>query len=238
MSMGDSSYSSGTAWRATWVTLACLVALNAAYWLSYAYAQEFNQRWLRGEDRLIEWITFTGFFGAALVTWSAARKAGRLAFVYLLGLGFFFFVCAGEEISWGQRIFGFATPDSVKAINEQEEFNLHNLQQEWISPLGIVSMIMIAFGVVVPLVTRNRLPGFFPVVAVVPVFFAAELLTTVRKLLKPSLVARFGEETAMVVRLDTAEFKEMVWGVACLLAALSLRRAWNRLPTLPSDPSR
>lgn len=44
-----------------------------------------------------------------------------------LGLAAVFFFGAGEEISWGQRILGFQTPDSISQVNRQEEFNLHNL---------------------------------------------------------------------------------------------------------------
>jgi len=36
-------------------------------------------------------------------------------------------VVAFEEISWGQRIFGIATPDCIKQINVQNEITLHNL---------------------------------------------------------------------------------------------------------------
>lgn len=31
-----------------------------------------------------------------------------------------------EEISWGQRIFGWSTPQALKAHNYQQEANLHN----------------------------------------------------------------------------------------------------------------
>ena len=34
---------------------------------------------------------------------------------------------AGEEISWGQRIFGFATPEFLLPLNQQQEFNVHNI---------------------------------------------------------------------------------------------------------------
>ena len=34
---------------------------------------------------------------------------------------------AEEEISWGQRIFGFATPEFLLPLNYQKEFNVHNL---------------------------------------------------------------------------------------------------------------
>jgi hypothetical protein len=46
---------------------------------------------------------------------------------YFLALAFLLFVAFGEEISWGQRIFNFETPEAIKAINSQNEFNIHNL---------------------------------------------------------------------------------------------------------------
>jgi hypothetical protein len=44
-----------------------------------------------------------------------------------LGMALLFFFGAGEEISWGQRIFGVATPADLAGINTQGETNLHNL---------------------------------------------------------------------------------------------------------------
>jgi hypothetical protein len=44
-----------------------------------------------------------------------------------LGLALLFFVAFGEEISWGQRIFGWSTPESLAKVNYQQETNLHNL---------------------------------------------------------------------------------------------------------------
>ena len=38
-----------------------------------------------------------------------------------------FFIAFGEEISWGQRILGIETPESLEGINDQGETNLHNL---------------------------------------------------------------------------------------------------------------
>lgn len=37
-------------------------------------------------------------------------------------------VCFGEEISWGQRIFGWRTPEFFSKHNAQNETNLHNIQ--------------------------------------------------------------------------------------------------------------
>jgi hypothetical protein len=44
-----------------------------------------------------------------------------------VGLALLFFFGAGEEISWGQRIFGFETPKALAQANKQDELNLHNL---------------------------------------------------------------------------------------------------------------
>ena len=46
--------------------------------------------------------------------------------VYILG-GIVLVFAAGEEISWGQRIFNFATPDFLIPLNASNEFNVHNI---------------------------------------------------------------------------------------------------------------
>lgn len=51
---------------------------------------------------------------------------GQKNLFYLL-LGVLFFICFGEEISWGQRIFNIKTPEIISEFNAQKEINLHNL---------------------------------------------------------------------------------------------------------------
>src|SRR5690606_27922034 len=53
---------------------------------------------------------------------------GRILQLSLLVLAILFFFGAGEEISWGQRILGFDTPDELSAVNAQDEANLHNVE--------------------------------------------------------------------------------------------------------------
>ena len=43
-------------------------------------------------------------------------------YIYLIALLYYFF----EEISWGQHIFGWETPDFFMKINSQNETNIHN----------------------------------------------------------------------------------------------------------------
>lgn len=48
----------------------------------------------------------------------------------LLGVAFVLF--AMEEISWGQRLFGWQTPEILERANIQKETNLHNLLSEYL----------------------------------------------------------------------------------------------------------
>jgi len=59
----------------------------------------------------------------------------------LLGIGAFFI--AGEEISWGQWLFHFDTPENWAELNSQKEFNLHNLE---IFQRGGKELPLIVFG--------------------------------------------------------------------------------------------
>ena len=59
------------------------------------------------------------------VAFKNTKKYPERKYFFLLTLVFFF--ACGEEISWGQRIFNIETPEAIKEINIQKEFNFHNL---------------------------------------------------------------------------------------------------------------
>ena len=46
--------------------------------------------------------------------------------LFLLLIALALFALGGEEISWGQRLLGFQTPQAIKEINTQDEFTFHN----------------------------------------------------------------------------------------------------------------
>ena len=50
----------------------------------------------------------------------------RLGWVHLL-FALALFVAALEEVSWGQRLFGWSTPEGLSRVNEQDETTLHNI---------------------------------------------------------------------------------------------------------------
>lgn len=88
--------------------------------------------WLIQEDGLIESVGTAGFFLTGLAFLGAWWQHKRPFFWFkqlsYLGLAALFIFVAGEEISWGQRIFGFDTPTELREINTQDEFNFHNLE--------------------------------------------------------------------------------------------------------------
>ena len=105
----------------------CL-CLNVFFFSSLLAADHSTFQALSREDHLVENLTVVWFLLAGLllfVTALAERSFFRRC-VYILG-GMAVVFAAGEEISWGQRIFGFATPDYLMSINDQKEFTVHNI---------------------------------------------------------------------------------------------------------------
>lgn len=97
------------------------------------------------EDHLAEWGTSLALLAAAVLAGVVARRLWRrgervqaLAYV-LLAIGTF--LGAGEEISWGQRVIGLETPESVMAANLQEELNVHNLGVVY--PLYVAALLLV-----------------------------------------------------------------------------------------------
>jgi hypothetical protein len=93
---------------------------------------------LGDEDGLIEnlgaffLLVTSGFFLTSYFKSSVSDKDTNLLrrkknIVYLL-LAVLFFIGFGEEISWGQRMFGWKTPDYFIEINRQDETNFHNIE--------------------------------------------------------------------------------------------------------------
>lgn len=121
------------------------------------------------------------FLAAYLNSSGSGNRLGRFATVrnlfYLL-LALLFLVCAGEEISWGQRIFDWETPQILDELNAQGETNLHNIQIfHYANPDGsrksfagmllnmnrLFSIFWLSFCVIIPLINRYsaRVRQFF-----------------------------------------------------------------------------
>lgn len=83
------------------------------------------------EDGLAENLTAVMLFAASIVSvyrvkqYIPLKKYGWITTQVLLAV--FFFFAAGEELSWGQRIFNIQSGEFFQQHNLQGETNLHNL---------------------------------------------------------------------------------------------------------------
>ena len=89
---------------------------------------------LAKEDGPIEWLTVLGLVLSCMVCiYRVATLKTQKNWVFVgvwSFLALFAFFGAGEEISWGQRIFNIESSDWFKQNNAQAETNLHNLVVE------------------------------------------------------------------------------------------------------------
>jgi hypothetical protein len=159
------------------------------------------------------------FFLVAGIAFLLAFARWPSVFTLLLGLLFLFAFL--EEISYGQRLFGFATPQYFLEHNVQQEFNLHNM--EWfertdevgegfldklVSMDRLFSLFWLGYCVVVPVIcrfsgramrlaTRIRLP-------IAPLVIAALFVLNY-------LVGKAFEAARPALAADVTEIKETVF---------------------------
>lgn len=118
----------------TEIIVTVLIGLSLLVGLYYAFilgAERFESDYVV-EDGLVEYGTAFCLLGISLYSLRKFIKYKKNhALLWCVGtLGFFalFLFGAGEEVSWGQRIIGFETPESLKEINRQDEVTLHNIR--------------------------------------------------------------------------------------------------------------
>ncbi len=145
---------------ALWLWFPPLLAIVVIAAKLYAPAA-FYARYIDSELGLVELATpllalLGVWFGVETVR--LARQRVPLLFTAWLvctTLGCFYF--AGEELSWGQQLFQWQTPDSIAALNDQHETNLHNMSS-WFDqkPRLLLELWVLVGGIIVPL---KRLAG-------------------------------------------------------------------------------
>jgi len=136
------------------------------------------------EDGVVEWATVLAYVFAAGWLLVVVRKlspswwfkgATLLLALFCLGV-------AGEEISWGQRLFGFKPPEVFLERNFQQELNLHNVLMDErglgfaLDSKDLVIAIALGFGCLWPWLVRRRRFSVFaqlaPPYALVPLALA------------------------------------------------------------------
>lgn len=102
---------------------------------------------------------FMALFMLFRTNWKTQKEIGVVVLLAALGSFYIF----GEEISWGQHILNWDTPEYWSAVNDQNETNLHNTSS-WLDqkPRLLLFIGIVAAGLVVPALRRWR-PDVLPV---------------------------------------------------------------------------
>lgn len=134
---------------------ALLVAFAAIYALDLGMYRQ-----LLREDGPVENFTAAFLFLSAILSLLLAVKIRRrFRYYHWFYVLFSLFTAFGamEEISWGQRIFGFDSPEFFKKYAVQEEINIHNVieKRTRIKTREAAPVLVLAYGVGLPLWTRK-----------------------------------------------------------------------------------
>jgi len=118
------------------------------------------------EDGPIEWLTVVALILALGVCCFRLKVLiGTRPPLFLSMLGLLALFClfgAGEEISWGQRIFNFDSPEIFKKYNSQQELGLHNLKfgdfkiNKVIFSKTLTVLFLVYLGVMTPLYRKGE----------------------------------------------------------------------------------
>ncbi|HSL41880.1 MAG TPA: hypothetical protein VK897_00510 [Anaerolineales bacterium] len=136
------------------------------------------------EDGIFENLTAFYLFLTSVVfaiAFFRFRKSSWLLRLSFAGLALLFFMGAGEEISWGERIFDWDDKNYIRGINVQGELTLHNLKyfqgEDSILPVSISQLFILfvfGFAVLIPVVCllfpkiERLVAPHFPVLPWVP----------------------------------------------------------------------
>jgi hypothetical protein len=109
------------------VSLCLLVAIIAIASLEMYLFDQWLMVLLANEDGPYENFEAAAYFIAAFLLLHAVAVRG-VRNIWVIGIALLFFMVGGEEISWGQRIFAIASPETLREVNVQGETNIHNLK--------------------------------------------------------------------------------------------------------------
>ena len=211
------------AWGLFWLPLFSLAGLLIG---AAIYRPAYDR--LLQEDYPVEWAQFAFCLFTSVVAFMSVRTSIRRRrrlltwLLVLFAIGCFFL--AGEEISWGQRVFGIATPSDFKS-NQQDEMNLHNFaggfDPEALFRQAQVVLSLLLAGLVVNGRFRNFRPGSFwrivsPPVCTLPLFLSMPAYRIYRLFTAP-------EQNFAVRMQEWAEFCQylgMAVAIACLYFAV------------------
>jgi hypothetical protein len=227
------------AWLMTGVTIGGAAIFILIAGLDPAHFESLTRKDAEGDTGLVEHLTVLCLIPAilasiyALVRWQD-RLPSRLLVVWLtlwIAACVYF---AGEEASWGQWYFGYETPEVIAQLNDQDEFNLHNMSS-WLDqkPRAMVKTFIIVAGLLVPVwlwFRRDNQPPLVARYASLVYWVIAPPMCWVAAAIV--LGQRIGSwiDLPLMQRVGTSEFRELgiAWFLSLYLLSFVVRM---RAPT-------
>ncbi|WP_293625556.1 hypothetical protein [Salinisphaera sp.] len=235
-----------------WAWLGVPLAIYFAHYVARALLDApVYDAWLLHESGLTEVGTVVilalALAGGLVATAWAFRRSDRALAIFfaLFSLGCLYF--GGEEASWGQHWFGWATPDQWRALNNQAETNLHNSNSLAGSlldqlPRNLLAAAILVGGCILPI--RRWLSGrayahdsfgywAMPTFDCVVIGFIAPLASIPEKLFEAAM-----DDVPYPFDIDGGEVKELMFAVfLCLYIVTVLVRIRRDTVTPVASPA-
>ena len=141
---------------------------------------------------------------------------------------------AGEEISWGQQLVGWGTPEWVKEVNDQHETNLHNTSS-WFDqkPRVLLEIFVLVGGIFLPI--KRKLQGInlsrdswqywlYPTMVCLP----AAILAIFSRM--PERIKILFDMSENIVDIRTSEIQELYFAIFLMIYLLSIRKRLELSP--------
>lgn len=183
-----------------------------------------------GPHELIEFFLLVmGFFICLHYFFKVENKTKILNFWFGLAAICCFYV-AGEEISWGQHVFDWATPEYWSTVNDQQETNLHNTSSWFDQKPRLLLQIGIIFGgLVAPQLKKRgllKLPPSLDQLMPSPKLGVIALLIVV-----PTIIEKTFEmfDIAVFARFSEVQELYMFYFVLLYLVMLHMASGKNRM---------
>lgn len=220
-----------------WQVPTALIGLFLLYRLQVQDLKRYAEMFTEGS--VAEWLTFVLFmvgFPIALACGRASwlrRERLRAGHHLLFGLGCL--VVALEEMSWGQMVFNWPTPELIQQHNAQNETSLHNLhivQDKLWSGTALVFAAVLGLALLRLLLERcgrlrpnGLLADLLPGAELLPCLLFAVAIYI------PVAIEKGGLNLPLLITRDQ-EVAELAFGLACLIYACRLYleqpRRWLR----------
>lgn len=219
------------AWRQAAV-LVLLAALSYAGLVALSHPERLV---ITNEDGVVELLGALGFVltaGLMLLGFSRARRAGesRVKQSIYVTMSIVFLFAAGEELSWGQHLLGWRTPEALVEANRQDETNIHNLEVLGeLDEYRLFTLLWFPFVLLVPLLAsvssaaRRFLTRYIPLVS-----WPLGLVFVVNDVLSAAVGRLFAEGTAEVGPLydvTRVELREGLFALLCAFVAYTLAQS-------------